>query len=214
MRPKQLTMDLADADPNGVFEDQQLGAAGDFTLNGAGVSGGEWASPDGFAHQISFESTGNLSGVTFTITGYADAAKHIPLTEAVTGPNNATVESSGYFAVITQIAASAAVGTNVEAGHVDEAVTNAIPLNTYSDTTLISADVTGTVDYTIQVTMDDPQVVANHPLTWQDIDDSALVDVTASAYSIASAGLRAIRVQINSYSSGAEVKLSYSQAAV
>ena len=34
MRRIEIKMDLADVDPNGVFENQTLGSAGNFNLNG------------------------------------------------------------------------------------------------------------------------------------------------------------------------------------
>lgn len=128
-RPKRITMTPANVDANSIFEDQTTAGAGSITLNGADVSGGEWTSPDGLAHQISLESTGNISGVTFTVTGFEDTAKHHAISENITGPNNTTVESSNYFAVITSITVDGAVGTNTEGGFVDEFISQAIPLN-------------------------------------------------------------------------------------
>lgn len=40
MRPIVQTRQLAAADPNGIAEDQQLGAAGDLTLDGVLVTAG------------------------------------------------------------------------------------------------------------------------------------------------------------------------------
>jgi hypothetical protein len=214
MRPKQIIMDLDDADPNGVFVDQQLGAAGNFTLNGAGVSGGVWTSPDGFAKQIGLESSGDLDEVTFTVTGFADLARNIPLVEALVGADNGTVETAGYFAVITQIAASAAVGTNIEAGPVDEAVSQIIPLNWRGGNVAINVTVTGTIDYTVQQTFDDVQDIDNHPLDWDDHDDSELVGATATKNGNYVAIPRAMRVKVNSYSSGAALTINVSQSDV
>ena len=69
MRRIEVKMDLADVDPNGVFENQTLGSAGNFNLNGIEVTNSEWVSPDGFAKKIGFGSTGNISGVNFVISG-------------------------------------------------------------------------------------------------------------------------------------------------
>jgi len=206
-RPKQIDMDLSNVDPNGLFEDQQP-VATVFTLDGADVTGGVWTSPDGFPRRIGFESSGNLSGETLTITGFEDAAKHHALTETITGPNAATVETTKYFAHITAVSSSGAMGTNIEAGHVDEAVSQTAPLNVYGGDLSVAAEVTGTIDYTIQVSFD----ALGAAMTWLDLDDTDLVDVTASSYTVVAAGARALRAQINSYTDTAELKITVVQA--
>jgi hypothetical protein len=210
MRRIEINMDLADVDPNGVFEDQTLGGSGFFNLNGAGVTNGEWVTPDGFAKQIGFESTGNLSGVTFVVTGYQDRNKTIPISEGITGPNNSTVETTNYFYSIQSIAATGAVGTNVEAGPVDEAISQIIPIKrTSSDRSQrevgLTFIVTGTINYTVQQTNDDVQSLTDRTFNWLDSDDTNVVGATASKNSNYVAVPQAMRVKINSYSSGAEL---------
>lgn len=208
MRRIEINMDLADVDPNGVFEDQTLGGSGYFTLNGAGVTDSEWVTPDGFAKQIGFESSGNLSGVTFVISGYQDKNKTIAISEGVTGPNNSTVETTNYFYSIQSIAASGAVGTNVEAGPVDEAISQIIPIKrSYSDRSErqvgLTFIVTGTINYTVQQTNDDVQSLTDRTFNWLDSDDTNVVSATASNNSNYIAVPQAMRVKINSYSTDA-----------
>ncbi len=208
MRRIEINMDLDAVDPNGVFEDQTLVGAGDFTLDGVGVASGEWVTPDGFAKKIGFESTGNLSGVNFTISGYLDRNKTIPLSEVIAGPNNNTVETTNYFYSIQTIAADGAVGTNVEAGPVDEAVSQIIPIaRTNSDRSErqvgLTFIVTGTINYTVQQTNDDVQSLENRTFNWLDSDDTAVIGATASKNSNYIAIPEAMRVKINSYSTGA-----------
>lgn len=210
MRRIEINMDLADVDDDGVFQNQTLGGSGYFTLNGAGVVNGEWVTPDLFAKQIGFASTGNLSGVTFVISGYQDKNKTILISEGVTGPNNNTVETTNYFYSIQSIAASGAVGTNVKAGPVDEAISQIIPTKrSYSDRSERSVGLTfiatGTISYTVQQTNDDIQSLTDRTFNWLDHDDSALVSATISKngnYIVVPEGMR---VKINSYSSGAEL---------
>ena len=62
-----------------------------------------------------FSAGGNVSGISFTITGtdYLGTA----LVEIVTGPAaDATVTSTNFFNTITQIAAGGAVTGNIEVG--------------------------------------------------------------------------------------------------
>ena len=210
MRRIEVKMDLADVDPNGVFEDQTLVGSGYFTLNGAGVTNGEWVTPDGFAKKIGFESTGNLSGVTFIVSGYEDKNKTILISEGVTGPNNSTVETTNYFYSIQSIVASGAVATNVEAGPVDEAISQIIPIKrTFSDRneriTGLTFIKTGTINYTVQQTNDNVQSKDDRTFNWLNSDDSTVVNATTSKNSNYTTMPMAMRVKINSYSSGAEL---------
>lgn len=210
-RPIIIDLDLADVDANSVFEDQTLGGAGNFTLNGVDVTDGVWTSPDGFARQISFESAANLSALTFTITGYTDSKQHNLVTENVTGPNAATVESTGYFYSITQIASDGAVGTNCECGFVDEAVTDALPLNWRGGVASVNVDVTGTIDLTIQNTFDDIQNLSDLDFNWQDSPSPDLVNITSSTNEAYEGVPSALRAKVNSYSSGAEAQIAIQQ---
>lgn len=214
MRPKQIVIDLDDADPNGVFVDQQLEGAGDFDLDGAGVVGGVWVTPDGFAKRIGLESSGNMSGVNFTLVGFADLIRNIPVTETLAGANNGTAETVNYFAVITQISADDEVATDLEAGPVDEAVSQIIPLNWRGGNVAINVTVVGTVEYTVQQTFDDFNVGAPYPFAWDDHDDAELVAATATKNGNYIAIPRGMRVKVNSYSTGAALTINVSQSDV
>ena len=67
------------------------------------------------ASAITLTSTGNISGVNFTITG-TDIAGNA-LSEVLAGPNNNTVTSTKFYNTVTQIATNGAVGTNTSAGN-------------------------------------------------------------------------------------------------
>jgi len=208
MRRIEINMDLADVDDDGVFQNQTLGGAGNFTLNGAGVVSAEWVTPDLFAKQIGFASTGNISAVNFTIFGYEDRNKTIPISETIAGPNNNTVETTNYFYSIQSVSASGVVGTNTKAGAVNKAISQIIPTKrTYSDRNErqigLSFIVTGTIDYTVQQTNDNIQSLTNRNFNWLDHDDSDLVNATISKNGNYIAIAQAMRVKINSYSSGA-----------
>jgi len=208
MRRIEINMDLDNVDDDGVFQNQTLGGAGNFTLNGAGVTSGEWVTPDLFAKQIGFASTGNISAVTFTVSGYLDKNKTIAISEELAGPNNNTVETTNYFYSIQSISAGAAVGTNTKAGPVDEVVSQIISIKrTNSDRSErqvgLTFIVTGAINYTVQQTSDDVQSLTDRTFNWLDSDDSAVVGATASKNSNYIALPQAMRVKINSYSSGA-----------
>ena len=210
MRRIEVKMDLADVDDDGVFQNQTLGGAGNFTLNGAGVVSGEWVTPDLFAKKIGFASTGNISAVNFTISGYEDRNKTIAISETIAGPNNNTVETTNYFYSIQSISASGAVGTNTKAGPVDEAVSQIIPIKrTFSDRneriTGLTFIKTGTINYTVQQTNDNVQSKDDRKFNWLNSDDSNVLNATTSKNSNYTTMPMAMRVKINSYSSGAEL---------
>ena len=212
MRRIEIDMDLADVADNGVFLNQTRGGASDFNLNGAGVVNGEWVTPDLFAKQIGFASTGNISGVNFTVSGYQDKNKTIAISETIAGPNNNTVETTNYFYSIQSIFASGAVGTNTKAGPVDEAISQIIPIaRTNSDRNErqvgLTFIVTGTINYTVQQTNDDVQSLTDRTFDWLDQDDSALVNATTSKNGNYIVVPQAMRVRIDSYSSGAALKI-------
>lgn len=105
------TFKPAAASATSVAAAQTLGGAGNMTLTSSTVT----ISGTNTVALITLTSTGNISGVNFTITG--TDANGDSQEETITGPNNATVSSTKYFATITQIAADGAVGTNTSAGN-------------------------------------------------------------------------------------------------
>ena len=89
---------------------QTLGGAGNMTLAGTAATFGG----TNLGQKITLVSGGNISAVTFTITGTDQAGAS--QSEDLTGPNASTVTSTKYYNTITQIAASGAVGTNTSSG--------------------------------------------------------------------------------------------------
>ena len=88
---------------------QTLGGAGNMTLAAAAATFGG----TGSSQKVSLTSGGNISAVTFTITG--TDSKGAAQSEELTGPNANTVFSTKFYNTVTQIAADAAVGTNTSA---------------------------------------------------------------------------------------------------
>ena len=95
-------------DPDGLVDNETLGAAGNFSIDGILSS----AASSDLNSTVNISSTSNNSSVTFTITGTdADGATQ---TETITGVNNNTVEGTKYFKTITQISSDAAAnGINI-----------------------------------------------------------------------------------------------------
>ena len=110
VKAKRFTDGTA-ASTTAVAAAQTLGGAGNFTLAG-GATG---FAGNNMGQKITLTSGGNISAVTFTITG-TDADGNTQ-SEDIAGPNATTVATTKYYASVTQIAADAAVGTNTSAGY-------------------------------------------------------------------------------------------------
>lgn len=205
MKPKSVTLTLA-VDRDGICAAQTLGGAGNLTINGALASGGAWSSST--AQQIGLYSAADLSALTFTVygTGYNSSGRYsASLSDAVTGPNAGTVETTSYYLTVSRVAASGAVGSNVEVGPVDEAVSQIIPVNRHADfSTGLQTVVSGTINYDTEYTMGDVQGSAT--LTWAPATN--MDDATASATSAVNAGFQAVRVRANSGSDAGAVTLN------
>ncbi len=104
----------ATTDRDGIALAQTTAGAGNLVLNGVAVVAGVYSAGFDGGRKITLYSLGNLSTLTFTVTGKdKDGAAQ---TEDITGPNATTVTGTKFFQSVTQIAVNGAVGTNVEGG--------------------------------------------------------------------------------------------------
>ena len=121
----------APADDNGICTAQTPTAASALTIDGAlteTFNGNKIYAPSqsstaatrntAWARQIAVKSSGNDSGVTFTITGTDVNGK--ALAETITGPNATTVYTAatlvGLFRTVTKVEISGAGTGNIEVG--------------------------------------------------------------------------------------------------
>jgi hypothetical protein len=162
----------------------QTPPAGPLLLNGSKVVNGVAVLDQ--ARQIAFASTGNNSNTTFTITGtdFFGAVQ----SEAIVGGNIATVVSTKNYKTVTSITSSAASVAGLTVG------TNASPAITSStwvrfddwnaNGVAIQVTANGTVNWTIQQTLDDPNSPTDPVLpanvTWLPHPDATLVGATTS----------------------------------
>ncbi len=170
---------------NGIATSQSLGAAGNFTLNGALVSGGvATLSP---ARRVYITSAGNDTGLTFTVYGTDRYGNTI--SEAMSGANGAaTSRGQGYsvndFLTVTRVASSGATASTVTIGTGSVASS---PWFGWSHEMApfqvgMACEVSGTATYSVEHTYDDPNAAqpgapqpnANTPpLAWTDPSLSA-----------------------------------------
>jgi len=170
MRPIVQTRQLVAAVANGIAQDQQLGAAGDLTLDGSLVDA-DGVAQLGTQRQVAFESAGNIATVVFTITGTDDSGAVI--SEDITGINGSTVLTTLDYSTVTQIAADASFASDVEVGTTGVGASQTVPLDQYISPFNVSLFlvITGTVDVTVQFTGDDVFGDAPGPHNWTDHPD-------------------------------------------
>ena len=197
MRPFSKTYTPAAVDTDG-YVDGGSGAALTLLATSAG---------DSLAHQLNFTSAANISDHTFLVTGTDENG--LAQTETVTGPAANTVESTKYFLTVTSIVPNSTLGADeVDIGWVDEFLTPTYRTDRYRDSLMFEIAVTGTIDYTAQMTLSDMQGT----LAWTDIpatlvDAVDVIGITAAAQARMSPPPQAIRLKANSYSSGAVLTL-------
>lgn len=200
MRPNKITLDVDDASLTG-FASNVTGATWTLTTT---------ATTDGLAHQVSIrnDSATDHSLKTAILTGTDENGN--TQTETVSLPGtSATIESTKYFKTLTSVVPSATIGADtMDIGWVDEVLSVWIPLDYHVYSGLgIQITVTGTVNYTVEQTLDRVQDSSVTP-DWADHDDANLVSATASVNSNYAYIPVAMRLKINSYSSGAAVEMS------
>ncbi len=209
MQPKTITYSITAVDDNGICEAQQRVGAGVLILNGTLVSSGVATLGTNIGYQIGIYSSGNLEAVTFTVVGTDPEGR--AYSEAIAGPNNGTVETSGYFKTVTSVSTSATIATNAIVGTVDEVATKMVPVNHYTKSTSVGVNITGTINYTVQSLLQDPAVVVNSAnQMW--IAHTTLTSKTADAADSYISPVRAIRVITNSFSTAPTIELTLIQA--
>lgn len=185
MQPISVTVGpLAAASANNIALSQTTAGAADLTLNGALVSGGV-ATLD-VPRRVLVTNVGNDSGITFTVYGTWMGGQTI--SETLQGTSGSTVATTVDFATVTRIAVNGAtsvsgvtVGTNGVAG------SSWVRLDSWADAqTAIQCNATGTVNYTVQVTMDDPNDPTN-PVsivntTWLNTNDTDAITAIGDVF--------------------------------
>jgi hypothetical protein len=208
MRPITVTVGpLAAASANSLAL-AQTPAAGAVTLNGSLASGGIVTMDT--PRRVLITTTGNESTNTFTITGTNWSGN--PISESLLGANIGTSQSVLDYATVASIkiannaAAAFTIGTNGVASspwiRLDEW---ALPQ------TSLQFDVTGTVSYTVQQTLDDPNSptnpVASALVNWVNSSDASVVNATTTAQSNYAYSPTYVRILLNSGSGSVTGKL-------
>lgn len=137
------------------------------------------------ARRVLFTSVGDDSGITFTITG-TDWSGNIK-SENVTGGNATTAASVLDYLTVTSILTSGAVASTVTVGTNTVAGSQWVDFDEYATQGPVSIQVTvtGTVNYTVQQTLQSPtttsDAVSPASIAWLNHQDIALSAATATA---------------------------------
>jgi hypothetical protein len=137
------------------------------------------------------------STINFVVTGTGPAGQSQVETLALTA--SGTVTGSLSFATVTGIVASAAAGSTISIGNGVAGYTAWIPLDIYTpnQVTNISAKTSGTVNYSVEYTNEDPfdlsiqQLAVPHPA-------GSLTGASGDETHFTTTLMRAVRLKINS----------------
>jgi hypothetical protein len=182
MQPISATVGPIDAaDADGICESQTPSGAGALTLDGVLVSGGV-ATLDA-ARRVLITAVGDESGKTFTITGTSYNGQ--VQSETITGPNATTAQSVLDYKTVISVAISAAAANAITVGTNGVASSRWLRLDNWAFPQVgIQCNVNGTVNYTVQQTLDDPNdptnPVAVSAVNWVNHPDISLVGATAT----------------------------------
>lgn len=210
MRPFLIDIDPANADPNGIADDLPTGSAWAFGTDAEWLASG---SGDNLAHRLIITTAGNEpAGNAPVLTLVGTDADGIAQTENITLPNATTVESTKYWLTVTSGTTQADTVGTFDVGWVDEVMTQTMPLNyRHTEAATFAVNVTGTIDYTVQESLNNIHLVANPStdVSWFDIP--ALADKTADLLAQGTVHASAGRLVVNSYTSGAEIQFTVMQ---
>lgn len=136
--------------------------------------------------QITITSAGNDSGITFLINGY-DAAGNL-ISEKITGANAGAATSVLSYSAIYDIFPSAATASTVTVGTAATAYSQWVRFDDYGPSNIsIQCTASGTVNYTVQTSLDDPNdptnPVAITSMTWVNSSDTNVVSATTTQQS-------------------------------
>lgn len=215
MLPRSATVGpLGNASANNIAQSQTPGAAGNLTLNGAAVTNGVAVLDK--PRRVLFTPAGNeaANGTVWTI--YGTDWNGNTVSETVNGVNNPSTAQSAYdYATVTRIAVNKAQAGAVTVGTNGVASSRPIFLDLFAPApTALQIDVTGTVNYTVQQSLDDPNTIAGgYPAcTWVNHPDAALVNATGSVQGNYAYLPTMIRVLLNSGSGSAKITANQADA--
>lgn len=175
MRPIVLTVGaLATADADGIAL-SQTPSAGALTLNGVLVIAGVAVLDK--PRRVLLTTTADETSKTFVFTGTSDG--NTVISESVAGVNATTAATLQDFKTVTSITISSNAAGALTVGTNGVASTAPAVLDIYARSTIaLQCDATGTVNYTVQQTLDNPWTTEPESVLWVNHPASNLVAAT------------------------------------
>lgn len=193
MQPISVTVGAVAANDQLVAASQNVVAAGALTLAAGAAS-------IAYPAQLVLTTSANYTGVNFTVVGTGPTGQS--QTEVIAGPNTTTANSVLYYKSVTSITASGGVaGGAVKVGSTGLTSTRWVTFDSWANAqTVIQVDVSGTANFTVQTTMDNPDdpfsPVAIGSINW--VSDSNLTSKSATTTGSYTATPTMVRVIQNS----------------
>jgi hypothetical protein len=189
---------LATADADGICQ-SQTPTAGNLTLNGALVTSGVAIMDN--PRRVLITTGADESSRTFTI--YGTNWSENTISETMTGPNNTTGQSVLDYKTVTRIAISGNAAAALTVGTSGVGGSQWVRFDGWSTGgAAIQLTVSGTVNYTLQQTMDDPNsmftTIAPSAMTWVNSSDVSVVAATTTKQTNYLFPPMFARIQINS----------------
>jgi len=194
MRPISFTRSQPAADAESVALAQELNDSGAIVLDGALVDNGVAAlTVPAYITAFSEESV----AVNFVVSGTGPAGQ--PQVETLAISASGTVTGSLSFATVTSVVADSPTSATISIGNADAGYTAWIPLDIYTpnQVTSISAKTSGTVDYSVEYTNEDPfdlsidHLAEPHP-------NASLTGASGDETQFTTTLMRAVRLKMNS----------------
>lgn len=186
--PYAITETITGANTSTVSSTNRYMAINSITISGAAAAaltvGTYGTATLDVARRVLITSGGNDTGITFAITG-TDPNGNV-ISETLTGASGAAAQSVLDYLTVTSIIPSGAVATTVTVGTSGVASSQWVYFDQYASMAPVSIQVdgTGTVNWTVQQTLNDPNALQNNPvainaMSWVSHPDSTLVGSTA-----------------------------------
>lgn len=196
---------LVSPSANNIALSQTPSGAGNLLINGSLATAGV-ATLD-TARRVLFTPAGNEAANGTIWTVYGTDWNGNTVSETVAGVNNPSTVSTAYdYKTITQIAVNKAQAGAVTVGTSSIASSRPIFLDNWAPApTAIQVTALGTVNYTVQQSLDNPNMISGgYPaVTWVNHPDAALVAVTGTAQGNYAYLPQIVRVTLNTETAGA-----------
>lgn len=180
MQPITVTVGAVASSDVSIAAAQNVVAATTLTLTAGAAS-------IAYPAQLNLVTSADYTGINFTVTGTGTTGQ--TQTEVIAGPNTGSASSVLFYKSVTSIVSDGGVGGGaVSVGTTGVTSTRWVYFDSWSTgTTALQCNASGTVNYTVQSTLDDPNSPTN-PVSavncvWLDSNDTAVVNASTSVQS-------------------------------